>query len=52
MYGREYGLMMDSVAAKTGKLLADRNGYELAFSGDEKNMAYEVNSTALGTLTT
>lgn len=52
MYGREYGLMMDSFAAKTGKLLADRNGYELSFSGDEKNMAYEVNATALGTLTT
>ena len=52
MYGREYGLMMDTSANKTGKVLADRNGYELAFSGDEKNMAYEVNSTALGTLTT
>lgn len=52
MYGREYGLMMDSFSAKTGKLLADRNGYELSFSGDEKNMAYEVNATALGTLTT
>jgi hypothetical protein len=44
--------MMDTSANKTGKLLADRNGYELVFSGDEKNLAYEVNSTALGTLTT
>ncbi len=52
MYGRDYGLMMDTSANKTGKLLADRNGYELVFSGDEKNLAYEVNSTALGTLTT
>lgn len=52
MYGRDYGLMMDSSTNKTGKVLADRNGYELVFSGDEKNLAYEVNSTALGTLTT
>lgn len=52
MYGREYGLMADTFAAKTGKVLADRNGYELSFSGDEKNLAYEVNATALGTLTT
>jgi hypothetical protein len=52
MYGRDYGLMLDTSANKTGKLLADRNGYELSFSGDEKNLAYEVNATALGTLTT
>jgi hypothetical protein len=52
MYGRDYGLMLDTSANKTGRLLADRNGYELAFSGDERNLAYEVNSTALGTLTT
>lgn len=52
MYGREYGLMLDTAALKTGKVLADRNGYELSFSGDEKNLSYEVNATALGTLTT
>jgi hypothetical protein len=52
MYGRDYGLMLDTSANKTGKVLADRNGYELSFSGDEKNLAYEVNATALGTLTT
>ena len=52
MYGRDYGLMLTNSANKTGKVLADRNGYELTFEGDEKNLAYEVNSTALGTLTT
>lgn len=52
MYGRDYGLMMTNSSNKTGKVLADRNGYELTFEGDEKNLAYEVNSTALGTLTT
>lgn len=52
MYGREYGLMMDTTSTKTGKVLSDRNGYELSFSGDEKNLCNEVNSTALGTLTT
>ena len=52
MYGRDYGLMLETSANKTGKALADRNGYELQFGGDEKNLAYEVNSTALGTLTT
>lgn len=52
MYGRDYGLMLETAAIKTGKALADRNGYELAFGGDEKNPAYEVNATALGTLLT
>lgn len=52
MYGRDYGLTMTTTSIKTGKALADRNGYELTFEGDERNLAYEVNSTALGTLTT
>lgn len=52
MYGRDYGLMLTASANKTGKVLADRNGYELTFEGDEKNLAYEVSSTAIGTLLT
>lgn len=52
MYGRDYGLTLTTSANKTGKVLADRNGYELTFEGDEKNLAYEVNSTALATLLT
>lgn len=52
MYGRDYGLTLTTTDIKTGRLLADRNGYELTFEGDEKNLAYEVNATALGTLLT
>lgn len=52
LYGSDYGLMLDSSANKTGKLLSDRNGYELQFSGDERNLAYEVDSTTIATLTT
>lgn len=52
LYGRDYGLTLTTAAAKTGKVLADRNGYELVFEGDEKNLAYEVDDTTLATLTT
>lgn len=52
MYGRDYGLTLTTAAIKTGKALADRNGYELQFEGDEKNLAYEVDAATLATLTT
>lgn len=52
MYGSDYGLMLTSATAKTGKVLADRNGYELTFEGDEKVLAYEVNDATLATLLT
>lgn len=52
LYGGDYGLTLTTAAAKTGKLLADRNGYELVFEGDEKNLAYEVNAATLATLLT
>lgn len=52
LYGRDYGLMLVTSAAKTGRLLGDRNGYELVFEGDEKNLAYEVNDATLATLLT
>lgn len=52
MYGVNYGLMATTIAAKSGKLLADRNGYELTFEGDEKIFAYEVSDTCLATLLT
>jgi len=52
LYGRDYGLTLTTAAAKTGKVLADRNGYELVFEGDEKNLAYEVDDATLATLTT
>jgi uncharacterized membrane protein YkoI len=43
---------LTTASAKTGKVLADRNGYELTFEGDEKNLAYEVNAATLATLLT
>ena len=52
MYGSDYGLTLTTASAKTGKVLADRNGYELTFEGDEKNLAYEVDDTTLATLLT
>jgi hypothetical protein len=52
MYGSDYGLTLTTAAAKTGKVLADRNGYELVFEGDEKTLAYEVNAATLATLLT
>ncbi len=52
LYGHEYGLMATTFGAKTGRVLADRNGYELTFEGDEKSFAYSVDNTTLGTLLT
>ena len=52
LYGYDYGLMMDSFNDKTGKMLADRNGHELSFTGPAKTAAYEVDATTLATLLT
>jgi hypothetical protein len=52
LYGSDYGLTLTTSSAKTGKVLADRNGYELTFEGDEKNFAYEVSDACLATLLT
>lgn len=52
LYGSDYGLMLDTSNGKSGRLLADRNGYELTFSGMEKNLAYEVDDATLATLLT
>ncbi len=52
LYGKNYGMMMDSWSAKTGKALGDRNGYELAFSSEEKDMACALDSGTLAALTT
>jgi len=50
LYGKDYGLMLETVSAKTGKVLSDRNGYELMFGGDEKTFAYELNSATVTSL--
>jgi len=52
LYGEEYGLMLNAIAAKTGVQLADRNGYELTFDGKEKALAKQVDATTLATLQT
>ena len=52
LYGKEYGLMGETFDAKTGVQLADRNGYELAFAGKEKELAFNVDAATLLTLET
>lgn len=52
LYGYEYGMMLATGTAKTGKALADRNGYELAFESDEKALAPNVDAATLLTLET
>jgi hypothetical protein len=51
LYGKDYGLTMATTAAKTGVKLADRNGYELVFEGEEKELAYNVDATTITSLT-
>ena len=52
LYGKDYGLMGETFEAKTGVQLADRNGYELAFMGKEKELAMQVDATTLAALET
>lgn len=52
LYGRENGLMREGGSAGTGTAMGDRNGYELIFTGDEKDLAYEVQSSVVTTLET
>ena len=51
LYGKDYGMMLMTASAKTGKALGDRNGYELSFESDEKVLAYEVDAATLTSLT-
>lgn len=52
LYGKEYGMMLAPTSFKTGKVLGDRNGYELAFEGTEKEPAMQVDAATLLTLET
>lgn len=52
LYGADYGMMLATAGGKTGKALADRNGYELAFESDEKYLAPTVDSATLSALET
>ena len=51
-YGKENGLMREGGNGGTGTAMGDRNGYELIFTGDEKDMAFEVSSSVITTLET
>lgn len=44
LYGKENGLQRSGGKAGTGKAFGDRNGYELTFTGEEKDPALEVTS--------
>lgn len=51
-YGKDTGLILSAGSAKTGKAQADRNGYELTFTGGEEDLALEVTSGIISGLTT
>jgi hypothetical protein len=52
MLGRENGLDLTTGANSTGTASGDRSGYELDFSGTEREPMIEVSSTVAATLTT
>lgn len=52
MYGKDYGMILMTTTAKTGKALGDRNGYELTFDGEEKYLATELLASIVATLET
>lgn len=52
LFGEENGMMLAPTTAKTGRVLGDRNGFELTFESDEKVLAQQVNAATLLTLTT
>lgn len=51
-YGIKNGMTVKTASAKTGTQMADRNGYEVEFMGQEPELALEVNSTVFNALTT
>ena len=52
LFGEGNGMMLAPTTAKTGRLLGDRNGFELSFESDEKTLAQQVDAATLLTLTT
>lgn len=52
IHGLEFGLRLDAGAAKSGRAGVDRNGYELTFTGQERELAYELDSALVSALTT
>lgn len=52
MYGRQYGLRLETGSAATGTAWGDRNGYTLNFTGKEPELAPFVQDTVIDTLQT
>ena len=52
LLGRVAGLDVTGGTAATGTATGDRNGYTLTFTGNEKELAPEVNSSIIAGLTT
>lgn len=52
LYGKANGLEREGGSAQTGTARGDRNGYELIFTGEEKDLAMEVSSNIISGLTT
>jgi hypothetical protein len=51
-YGKESGLMRQGGSSGTGTAGADRNGYEVILTGEEREMAMEVSSSVITGLET
>jgi hypothetical protein len=52
LYGKDNGLMISGGGAATGTALADRNGYTLTFTGEERELPFAVASGVITTLET
>jgi hypothetical protein len=52
LFGREFGLMLQTGTATTGTAWGDRNGYTLNFTGAELELAPFVNASVIATLQT
>lgn len=51
-YGETNGLELNTGRIATGRVLGDKNGYDLTFTGAEPSPAQEVNSSVIAGLTT
>jgi hypothetical protein len=52
LYGRQYGLKLETGSAATGTAWGDRNGYTLNFTGKEPELAPFVQENVIETLQT
>jgi hypothetical protein len=52
LFGYKFGLTLSAAPATLGKALADRNGVELTFEGDEPEYALHVQSSVVAELET